>query len=85
MADDVLAQLKAVIEKRVREQLVRHHQIDPTIDRQKIVDIQIRQEHERLVRLGEKSEENDQDELAEVARILAEEWLPSFAQELKRR
>lgn len=85
MVDDVIAEIQATIERRVREQLARHFRVDPNIEPRKVVDIQIEQERERLDRMAEKFENDGKDNLAEFVRVLADEWLPEFSQELKRR
>jgi hypothetical protein len=85
MVDDFLFQLRAPIEKRLREQLARHLRIDPNIDRGKIVDIQIRQERERLEGQALVYEDAGQDMQGELVRMLIDDWLPELAQQLKRR
>ena len=85
MVDDFLAQLRAAIEKRVREQLARHLRVDPNADVGKIIDIQIRQERERLQGQALEYEDAGQDRQAELVRMLTEDWLPELAQQLERR
>ncbi len=53
--EEAIEQYQAMIEKRVREQVARHHHVDPTIDRKRIVEIQIRQERERLERMADRT------------------------------
>ena len=83
MADDVLAQLRATIEGRVREQLARHQRVDPNMDPRRVVDIQIEQERERLEGMRDKFENQGKDDLAEAVRILADEWLRQLSRELQ--
>jgi hypothetical protein len=85
MVDDVLAQVRTAIEKRVREQLARHLRVDPNADVRKIVDIQIRQERERLEMQALEHEDAGQDRLAELVHMLIADWLPELARQLKRR
>jgi hypothetical protein len=54
--DNFMASYRAGIESRVREQLVRHLNVDPTIDRRRVVEIQIGQEREKLERLIEEED-----------------------------
>lgn len=56
--DNTLALIRTEIEKRVREQMLRHSKIDPAGDPRKIVDIQMKQEREKLECLIEQYEDN---------------------------
>ena len=85
MVDNFLAQLRAAIEKRVREQLARGLQVDPKADLRKIIDIQIGQERERLELQALEYEDAGGDRRAEVVRMLIDDWLPELAQQLERR
>ena len=85
MVDNFLAQLRAAIEKRVREQLARGLQVDPKADLRKIIDIQIGQERERLESRALEYEDAGGDRRAEVVRMLIDDWLPELAQQLERR
>jgi hypothetical protein len=85
MVDDFLAKLRTAIEKRVREQLAPHLRVDPNADLRKIIDIQIRQERERLERQALEYEDAGQDRLAELVRMLIDDWLPDLVRELERR
>ena len=85
MVDNFLAQLRAAIEKRVREQLARGLQVDPNADLRKIIAIQIGQERERLELQALEYEDAGSDMRAEVVRMLIDDWLPELAQQLKRR
>ena len=85
MADDFLIQVRAAIERRVREQLARHMSVEPNIDHGQIIDIQMRQERERLERQALEYEDAGKDRLAELMHTLIEDWLPELTQELKRR
>ncbi|MGH6890643.1 MAG: hypothetical protein ACREEP_00130, partial [Dongiaceae bacterium] len=64
-----------MIEQNVREQIARHHRIDPTIDPKRVVEIQIRQERELLERMADQLEENNRADAATIMRDLADEWL----------
>jgi hypothetical protein len=81
-ADNVIAALREAIEERVREQLFRHSKIDPTGDPKKIIDIQMKQEREKLERLIESNEDNPAMVDALEALI---EWLPELSQQIKNR
>jgi hypothetical protein len=85
MVDNFLAQLRAAIEKRVREQLARGLQVDPNADLRKIIDIEIGQERERLESQALEYEDAGGDRRAELVRMLIDDWLPELAQQLKRR
>ncbi len=84
MTDDIVAQLRADVEQRVREQLARHQRIEPTIDLSQVVDIQIGQERERMERVAEKFYDEGKDNIAEFVDAVID-WLPELAQDLKRR
>lgn len=81
-ADNVIASIREAIEKRVREQVLRHSKIDPTGDRKKIIDIQMKQEREKLERLIERNEDNSA--MVDALEALLE-WLPELAQQIKNR
>ncbi len=82
--DRFLAAMRGKIEDRIREQLARHHRVDPNIDPRRVIDIQIKQERERLERSAEKFDDEGNDKIAELCRSLAEEWLPELSQKLQR-
>lgn len=82
--DDFQYQLKTTIESRVRDQLARHWRIDPNLNPKKIIDIQIRQEKERLEKMAEKFADDGQERLADLCEFLAEEWLPELRAKLLR-
>ena len=73
------------IERRVSEQLARTLAIEPNADPRKIIDIQIKQERERLILAAERFDNQGNDQAAELAEMLAEEWLPYLAKQLKSR
>jgi uncharacterized protein YggU (UPF0235/DUF167 family) len=79
---DVIAELKADVEQRFREQLNRHFRINPNADRRQVVEIQLRQERERLELKAAKFEDQGEENLAEICRFLADEWLPILSKEL---
>lgn len=83
--DDLLASLRAGIEKRVREQLARHLKVNPNAEYGQIVQIQVGQEKEKLERMAEKLENEDHDAAAELVRALGDEWLPELSRQLQRR
>jgi len=77
--------VRATFERRVREQVARHLRADPNADHCKIIDIQMRQERERLERQALEYEDSGQDRQAELIHTLIDDWLPELARELKRR
>jgi hypothetical protein len=77
---DHLAELRAGIEARVREQIERHLRVDPRANIARIVELQMRQEEERLERLIDEADDSQSEALLA---LLA--WLPQCEQQLKRR
>ena len=75
-----LAELRAEVEARVREQIERHLRVDPRANIARIVEMQMRQEQERLERLIDEA-----DEAQAEALLALMAWLPQFEQQLKRR
>ena len=75
-----LAELRAEVEARVREQTERHLRVDPRANIARIVEMQMRQEQERLERLIDEA-----DEAQSEALLALMAWLPQFEQQLKRR
>lgn len=85
--DEFFAKLRSAVEKRVRKQLTRHARIDPNVNHNNILNIQIGEKAERLERLErmyEKYDDEGQDKPAEAVRFLVEGWLPDPANPLKR-
>ena len=80
--DKFLASLRARIENRVREQLARHLRVDPTSNRKQVVELQMKQEREKLERLIEQHEENP-TKCDAYQTIL--DWLPELERDIKRR
>ena len=80
--DNARAEWKAEIKGRIREQLNRHFRINPNADRKQVIEIQMRQERERLEQKAAKFEDQGKDNLAEFCRFLADEWLPKLSKEL---
>ena len=70
------------IEQRVRDQLKRHFQIDPTVNPSSVVDIQMAQERENLERALQKFEDDENDTGADAMTLLIE-YLPEFAERIK--
>ena len=79
---DYLNELRTGIETRVREQIDRHLRVDPRANIVRIVDMQMRQEEERLERLIDEADENPERAEALVALL---GLLPQLEQQLKRR
>ena len=75
-----LAELRAEVEARVREQIERHLRVDPRANIARSVEMQMRQEQERLERLIDEA-----DEAQSEALLALMAWLPQFEQQLKRR
>ena len=82
--DELLLDLRAGVEKRIREQLARHTRVSPNIDYNAVVDIQMDQETERLERIYEKFDDEGQAAPADFVRVLIDDWLPELASRLKR-
>ena len=72
------------IEQRVKDQIARHRGVGSTIGRGQIIEIQMKQERERLINLAERYDDEDKGELAEACWKLVDEWLPYLERELKR-
>jgi hypothetical protein len=77
--DDLLAQIRALVEQRAREQIARHQNVSPNVDPRKVVRIQMQQERERLERLIDDEETTPAQ--AEAYRALIE-WLPHLERQL---
>ena len=82
--EDFFAKRRSIVEKRIREQLARRARIDPHVDCEKVVNIQIDQEKERLERRYDEFDEGGPDRLADAARVLIDDWLPDLATKRKR-
>ena len=79
---DYLNELRLGVETRVREQIERHLRVDPRANIARIVEMQMRQEEERLERLIDEADENPERAEALVALL---GLLPQLEQQLKRR
>jgi hypothetical protein len=79
--EQFLSSLRTIVEKRVRDQLTRHLQIDPNADPRKIVEIQMNQEREKLQKLIEDNTDNPQ--LTDAYQVILDEWLPYLERQLK--
>ena len=77
--------MRMAVETRVRRQLRRHARIDLHVDHDKVVNIQIEQEKERLERMYEEYDEGGRDKLADFVRVLIDDELPELANKLKGR
>lgn len=90
MSDIVSAEVVAIMENRVREQVNRHLFFDSDLDRKKIIELTIRQEKERqmlkLTRLldSEVSVEGEELQIL-MLRSLIDDVLPELESLLKRR
>ena len=78
-----LRTLRETIEARVREQIQRHLSISPHSDPQKILELQIGQEREELLKMQQKLEEQEKYEAADAIEMLADEWLPELTNMLR--
>jgi hypothetical protein len=76
-----LAELRAEVEARVREQIERHLRVDPGANIRRIVEMQMRQEEERLERLIDEADDNPERAEALIALL---GLLPQLAEQLKR-
>jgi hypothetical protein len=75
-----LAELRAEVEARVREQIERHLRVNPHANLARAIDIQMQEERDRLERLVD---EADGEQAEALLALMA--WLPQFEQQLKRR
>lgn len=85
MTDDennFLIQYQTMVERHVLEQIARHQNVDAIADPRRAVEIQIKQEEEKLERLIEKDETTPAQ--AEIFRTLIE-WLPQLERKIKGR
>jgi hypothetical protein len=80
--DNILIEYRAMVERRVNEQVLRHQNVNPDAGPRKAVEIQIQQERERLEHLIENDETTPAQ--AEICRLLIE-WLPQLERQLKGR
>ncbi|MDP2620188.1 MAG: hypothetical protein Q8P46_08420 [Hyphomicrobiales bacterium] len=83
-SDDKIAALRSQIEQRLREQLARHKRTKPHIDHCQIVDMQIKQECERLELMAFDFDNEGKFGTANVVRLLIDDYLPKLAHELRR-
>ena len=75
-----LAELRAEVEARVREQIERHLRVNPHANLARAIDIQLQEERDRLERLVD---EADGEQAEALLALMA--WLPQFERELRRR
>ena len=75
-----LAELRAEVEARVREQIERHLRVNPHANLARAIDIQMQEERDRLERLVD---EADGEQAEALLALMA--WLPQFERELRRR
>jgi hypothetical protein len=75
-----LAELRAEVEARIREQIERHLRVNPHANLARAIDIQMQEERDRLERLVD---EADGEQAEALLALMA--WLPQFERELKRR
>lgn len=78
---NILAIYRKTIEDRLAEQMARHVRVSPKIDPKHVVDLQIKQERERLERAIQRADSQIQ---IDVYRALLE-WLSELAQKLRSR
>jgi hypothetical protein len=77
--NNVLAQYRAMVENRVREQIARHQNANPNADPRRAVEIQMQQERELLERLIE--DDDTTPDQAEMFRLLIQ-WLPELGRRI---
>ena len=83
-SEDFLADVRKIIEARVKDQLDRHLRVDPNMDPRSVIDIQMEQEHELLSCMQTKFADNGDDNLVDMARALRDVWLPELRRKLWR-
>ena len=77
--DETLIKLKKTISDRLRKQFKRHFSVSPHADLHKIIDLQISQEREWLLKLQQTCEENEQFGVGDFYQQLIDEWLPEIS------
>jgi hypothetical protein len=77
---DHLAELRAGVETRLREQIERHLRVNPHANLARAIEIQMQEERDRLERLIDEAED---DEAEALLALMA--WLPQLELQLKRR
>ena len=85
----ITAEMRALVEKRVMEQLDRHRSIDPNIEPKKIVELTIRMmkesQQKKLDKLLESDESGSSDEERIISlRNLINEVLPELERRIKK-
>lgn len=80
MGNEFLVQYRASIEQRIREQIERHQRINPNLDPRRVVEIQMKQEQERLEKLID--DENTSPPMVELLEQLID-WLPQLEHKFK--
>ena len=85
----ITAELRASVEKLVKEQLDRHRSIDPNVDPKKIVELAIRMKQEslkeKLDSLLDSEESGEDDELKIVKfRLFIDDVLPELERRIKK-
>ena len=78
--DDLIIQYRVMVERRVREQIARHQNVNPVADPRRAVEIQMQQEHEHLEWLIQKDDTTPDQ--AEMFRLLIA-WLPELGRKIK--
>ena len=81
-ASETLATMRGSIEARVREQVERHLRISPTSSVERIVEMQMKDERERLERLIDAADE-DPTQAEILVSLLG--WLPELEHQLRKR
>ena len=76
---DFLVQYRAMVERRVREQIERHQKANPNADPRHAVEIQMKQERAHLDRLLE-AEDTPPNQAAALMQLI--NWLPQLGRKL---
>ena len=83
--EDVLVQYKEGIRKRLMEQISRQIKFSPHIGMRTVIDMQINQEVEKLRKLQDKAEDEEQYNVADAFGSLADQWVHEVKEEFYRR
>ncbi len=82
---EFLAQMKKSIEESVLEQARRHAHAGSHADWGQVVDIQIGQERERLVKFADKMDDDGHYDASQFVHNLIDDYLPFLAKDLRNR
>ena len=79
---DVMRELRKTFQDRIMKQLERHTRAVGHTDLKTMIRLQVKQERERLLRIAGDARADGKENLADVAELLARDWLPEEEQRL---